>query len=91
MGGQAYTLYMDSNDTPCGGCMAMPPGVEAPSHWAVFYAVDDVDAIVGQGKTNGAQVLMPGADIPSVGRIAMLADPQGAAFGLVTPDLSHRA
>ncbi len=48
--------------------------------WMMYIGVDDVDACVGEITSAGAAVLMPAFDIPGVGRIAMVADPQGAAF-----------
>ncbi len=48
--------------------------------WMMYIGVDDVDACVGATTAAGGSVLMPAFDIPNVGRIAMLSDPQGAPF-----------
>lgn len=48
--------------------------------WLFYIGVDDVDASVGKIKAAGGSVLMPAWDIPDVGRIAMVADPQGIPF-----------
>lgn len=48
--------------------------------WMMYLGVDDVDACVGQITSSGGGVLLPAFDIPGVGRIAMVSDPQGAAF-----------
>lgn len=48
--------------------------------WLGYIGVDDVDETVAKAESGGAKVLMPAYDIPDVGRLAMLADPQGASF-----------
>jgi len=48
--------------------------------WLMYIGVDDVDACVASIIAAGGAVLMPAFDMPDVGRIAMLADPQGAPF-----------
>lgn len=45
--------------------------------WLFYIGVDDVDATVKKAETAGASVLMKPFDLPDVGRIAMIADPQG--------------
>ena len=41
--------------------------------------------IVSKAKQLGANEMMPAVDIPGVGRIAMMTDPQGVAFAFMTP------
>jgi hypothetical protein len=48
--------------------------------WMIYLGVDDVDASVRAITAAGGSVQLPAFDIPNVGRIAMVADPQGAAF-----------
>ncbi|HEY0165207.1 MAG TPA: VOC family protein, partial [Sphingomicrobium sp.] len=48
--------------------------------WLGYIGVDDVDAAVAMAAGDGAAVLMPAFEIPGIGRIALLADPQGAPF-----------
>lgn len=55
---------------------------EGPAHWLIYFWADDVDAAVGKTEELGGGVLMPPTDIPNVGRMAVLRDPQGAAFAL---------
>ena len=61
----------------------------APSHWLGYIDVSDLDARVRKLVKMGGQALMPGMDIPDVGRIAVLADPSGAAFALYQAAGSH--
>ena len=53
--------------------------------WYGYVSVADVDAAVDQAQAAGAAALMPPRDIPGAGRIAMIADPQGAPLYLMTP------
>ncbi len=48
--------------------------------WMMYLGVDDVDATVAEVTIAGGRAHLPPFDIPGVGRIALLADPQGAAF-----------
>ncbi|HEX5096963.1 MAG TPA: VOC family protein, partial [Acidimicrobiia bacterium] len=75
-----YTLFkLDGHDI--GGAMkpAMPG---MPPHWLVYFEVADTDAVVAKAQAAGATVLSPPMDIPA-GRFAVLADPQGAVFGVI--------
>ena len=53
--------------------------------WLGYINVADVDTTVSQIEQRGGRTLMPANDIPDVGRIAMVADPQGAAFYVMKP------
>ena len=48
--------------------------------WLGYVGVDDVDAAVAKVEAKGGSVHLPAFDIPGVGRIAMVADPQGNPF-----------
>jgi predicted enzyme related to lactoylglutathione lyase len=69
---------------PVGGVVGLendPPGT--PSHWQVCFAVDDTDSTTDALVKAGGTVLAPPFD-SAVGRIALLADPQGAVFAIIT-------
>lgn len=61
------------------------PAQDAPTHWAVYLAVDDVDARVAKVEALGGKVVVPAMDVPTVGRMALIADPQGAHIWLYKP------
>ena len=67
-----------------GGMMAKPPmtPAEVPSHWMVYFAVDDTDAMLEKAKGLGATVVMGPMDIEP-GRFAILNDPTGAVFSIL--------
>lgn len=53
--------------------------------WTAYIAVDDIDEIVAKIEAKGGRTLMPPRQIDQVGRIAMVADPQGNPFYVMTP------
>lgn len=63
---------------------AMLAGGARPA-WLGYVSVDDVDAEAAAMRADGGRVFVPPTDIPGVGRFAMLADPQGAAFYIMRP------
>jgi predicted enzyme related to lactoylglutathione lyase len=83
----SYTLWM-AGEMPVGGCMALPAEVKAagvPPHWLTYVGAQDVDATAAQAASLGGKVLKAPEDIPSVGRFAVLADPQGAVLCVYAP------
>ena len=83
---EPYVMWTRSNQ-PLGGVMRLPEEarkMEAPPHWLAYVDVNNVDATVEQAKKLGAKVYVPSTDIPGGGRFAVLADPQGAVFGVVS-------
>jgi len=48
--------------------------------WLGYVGVDDVDETVAKLQAKGGQVHLPAFDIPGIGRIAMVTDPQGNPF-----------
>ncbi len=63
------------------GAMAMPEGVpaEAPSYWAVYFAVDDCDTAMAAAEQFGGQVFLPAMQM-GPGRFGGLIDPTGGMF-----------
>ncbi len=57
-----------------------PAGV--PPHWLAYFWVDDVDASAGKAKQMGANPIVAPMTIEGVGRMAVIADPQGAVFAI---------
>jgi uncharacterized protein len=71
-----------------GGVLTLTPamtGGGALPGWMVYFHVDDVDAAVEKAEGMGASVQMPPMSMDGVGRMAMIADPQGAPFYLMDP------
>lgn len=81
MPGGSYTTLV-SGGRPVGGAM-LPPMEGIPPHWNVYFNVASVDETVAQAESLGGQVVAPAFDVPGVGRMAVLSDPQGAMFNLM--------
>ena len=85
--GQPYTMWTNG-ETPIGGVGALPEDARkagAPPHWMSYVLVPNVDETLARAETLGGRVLVPGMDIPTVGRFGILSDPQGAAIAAFTP------
>jgi predicted enzyme related to lactoylglutathione lyase len=82
-GAPPYTEFQLGGESIAGG-MEMNPMVpaEVPSHWMVYFNVDDVDKSFQKATGAGGQEMLAPQDFPG-GRFAILSDPQGAAFGLL--------
>jgi uncharacterized protein len=82
-----YRMLMAQN-VGIGGMMSIPndPGAAAMKPcWLGYISVPDVDRAIGAITALGGKVHMPATDLPNVGRIAMLSDPQGALIYIMTP------
>ena len=79
-----YTI-LSIHGTPVGGLMEIPPKARdngMPPRWIAYIGVDDVDAYAARVTKSGGKVHSEPENIPEVGRFAVVADPQGAAFVL---------
>lgn len=86
--GAAYDMFSTEVRPVC-GVTELGEKLEAmgvPPHWMGYVAVADVDASAAQAKELGGAVMKEALDIPSVGHIAIITDPQGAAIGLFTSE-----
>ena len=73
-----------------GGLMPqrVEPGHTSPLQWFSYIGTPNVDATVRQAVELGGRVMRPAWDIPNIGRIAFLQDPQGVPFAVITPQPS---
>lgn len=81
-----YTMWM-IGDTPVGGVMKLPESAAAmgaPPNWLAYVEVPDVDETVALAQRLGGKALVPAEDIADVGRFAVLQDPQGGVFAIIT-------
>lgn len=82
--GMEYHEFQLDGESMAGG-MEMNPMVpaEVPSYWLVYFSTDDVAGMTEKAKGLGANVMLETTDYPG-GKFSILADPQGAAFGLMS-------
>ena len=57
---------------------------DVPSNWSVVFQVDGTDAAVAKVEELGGRRITEPMDIPGVGRFAVVADPWGAVFQVIT-------
>ena len=83
-----YAMLQAGGENVAGVMQIMPEMGEFPPHWSVYFGVDSADEAVEKAQSLGAMVFVPPTDIvpsegqPPIGRFAVLADPQGAAFSV---------
>lgn len=83
----AYTLCV-APAGPVAGIMALPEDARAmgaPPAWLSYVGTPDLDATISHATGLGGRVLKGVTVIEGAGRYAVLADPQGASFGIYTP------
>ena len=82
-----YTI-LNVGERSVGGVMQitqqMHDGGARPG-WLGYIGVDDTDAKARDIEAASGKILMAPGDIPNVGRFALVADPGGAPFYLLTP------
>lgn len=71
--GRAVAGMTDMKNLPAG----------TPPNWLPYFHADSVDEVEAAAVRAGASVLMPSFDM-AAGRMAVLADPQGAPFAVIT-------
>lgn len=83
-GGDDYTVLQVRGDG-VGGCIR-PPAPDVPNHWHVYFCTDDADATVTKATAEGGALMADPFELPTVGRMAVLEDPQGAVFSILEPE-----
>lgn len=89
MDGFDYRLARSDDDMVAGLMSNAGQEGSPPPNWLIYFAVDDCDRSAADIGAAGGSVLKQPADIPGTGRYAVVADPQGAVFGLLQPDMSQ--
>ena len=82
-----YTMFMLDGQAVAGG-NPMSPEMEAmgaPPVWVSYDKYDDIDAAAARAGEAGGVVFMPPMDVLDSGRMALIQDPTGAAFGIWSP------
>lgn len=82
-GGMDYRMIDTGGNDFAGGMMQLTPELQgggAKPGWLFYIGVDNVDASIATIVAAGGSVRMPAIDLPGVGRMALVADPQGIPF-----------
>ena len=83
MGEDTYTMIQVGEGTGGGIMKNRAPGV--PSHWLAYIQVDDLAGSTQQAEKLGGKVVQPITEVPEMGSFSVIADPDGAVFGLWEP------
>ena len=81
-----YTQFKRDGGAAVAGLMQRPDGMNMPPFWAMYVAVPEFEDAVARIKHLGGSELSGVIDIPTIGRMQMLKDPQGAAFYIIQPE-----
>jgi hypothetical protein len=81
-GGEGKYHMLKANGASVCGVFDTAMAGGAPPHWAVYIAVDDVDARLAKAQERGATVVSGPMDVPTVGRMVLIQDPYGAMVWL---------
>jgi predicted enzyme related to lactoylglutathione lyase len=84
-----YTVFKRSGDVQVAGLMKRPEGMNMPPFWAMYVAVPKLEDAVAHIKRAGGSELSHVIEVPTVGRMQMMKDPQGAAFYIIQPGSSE--
>jgi len=78
-----YTEFQVEGASVAGATEMSPMApAEMPNYWLVYFGVDDVDAAAKRAVEAGGKEMLAPMDFPG-GRFSLIADPQGAIFGLL--------
>ena len=80
-----YTVFKRSGDVQVAGLMKTPGDMEMPPFWSMYVAVPKLEEAVAHVKRLGGSEVSEVIEVPAVGRLQMLRDPQGAAFYIIQP------
>jgi predicted enzyme related to lactoylglutathione lyase len=86
--GPAPYVMWTVNGAPIGGVVPYTSEHAAAGvtpHWVAYVTVADVDEAVAKTRRHGGTIVNEPRDIPDIGRIAVIRDPQGALIALFKP------
>ena len=87
MGPIEYTVFKNG-EVPVAGMYPNPAGNEdhVPQNWLGYFQITNCDDTTDKAKASGGNVWVSPQSVPGVGRFAVLADPQGATYGILQPE-----
>ena len=85
-GEQSYTVFTVGGQEVAGAEEIAPddPAAAKPG-WLTYVQVVDVDEAARKAIENGGKIIQLPVDVPGVGRMAEIEDPEGNRVGLVSP------
>lgn len=86
--GARYGMIDRADGSQAGGVLTMSEDMRehgAQPSWLIYINVDDTDEACARARQLGATIQMQPVTMENVGRMAMLTDPQGTLFYVMTP------
>jgi uncharacterized protein len=80
-----YDFWTRAGGVPIGGVMAIPDGMSFPPHWVMYVGVPKLEDAIAHVQRLGGSTLSPLVEVPNVGRMRVMKDPQGAMFAIHEP------
>jgi len=82
--GQPYHMFANGA-AALAGLMPIPPGADQPPHWLAYIGTPDVKETTALAERLGAKVWVRLMEVPTVGTMSVMSDPQGAMFAAYQP------
>jgi uncharacterized protein len=79
--GNEYHLFRLGDESVCG--MWPWPAKQLPPSWVTYFEVADCAKSVAKANRLGGRIVMGPIAVPGMGHFAIIADPQGATFGII--------
>jgi len=87
---QPYTLFSRPGGTPVAGVLTTPGDVSASPFWAMYVGVPSLEDAKAHITRLGGGECSPVIDVPGIGRMQMMRDPQGAVFYIFQPSSTEQ-
>lgn len=84
-GSGPYDLWTRAGGRTIGGVMPIPEGMNFPPHWLMYIGVPKLEEAIGRIEQLGGRAMSPVIEVPGVGRMRVMNDPQGAIFAIFEP------
>lgn len=78
-----FGILLTAGEVPVADVQPALPG--GPSYWATYVEVEDAEASRDLAVRLGGSVVIPRIDVPKLGVVSVVADPEGATLGLFEP------
>jgi uncharacterized protein len=91
--GQPYDVLQAPGGNPggAGGVMKIPEGMNWPPHWVMYVGVPKLEDAVANIQRLGGKPLSEVIEVPKVGRLRVMLDPQGGMFAIMQPTMDGNA
>lgn len=78
-----YVAYYQDGRLHCGSIAIGEDWGDVSPNWLVYFLVDDLDAAAARAAELGGEIVKGPSSSPTMGRMAVVRDPQGAIFAII--------